>query len=65
MNNFSAMWDFPIMDQVTLEYANRIHPLMQKRVERLLDALKKDSKRCQSRTVWQFPGVPLQQPERY
>ena len=28
MNNFSAMWDFPIM---------------QKRVERLLDALKKDS----------------------
>lgn len=43
MNNFSAMWDFPIMDHVTLEYANRIHPLMQKRVERLLDALKKDS----------------------
>lgn len=43
MNNFSAMWDFPIMDHVTLEYANRIHPLMQKRVERLLDALKKDT----------------------
>lgn len=41
MNNFSTMWDFPIMDHVTLEYANRIHPLMQKRVERLLDALKK------------------------
>lgn len=43
MNNFSSMWDFPLMEQVNFKYANRVHPLMQKRVAMLLDALRKDS----------------------
>lgn len=43
MNNFSSMWDFPVMEQVNFKYANRIHPLMQKRVALLLDALSVDT----------------------
>ena len=64
MNNFSAMWDFPIMDQVTLEYAS--DPSADAETCRTpVRRSEKGLKRCQSRTVWQFPGVPLQQPERY
>ncbi|MCD8105441.1 MAG: nucleotidyltransferase domain-containing protein [Lachnospiraceae bacterium] len=42
MNNFNNMWDFPIVDGVSLPDANRIHPLMQKRVETLVQVLKED-----------------------
>lgn len=42
MNNFSAMWDFPVMENVNYENANRIHPLMQKRIGLLLQAMEKD-----------------------
>ncbi|MCD7956602.1 MAG: nucleotidyltransferase domain-containing protein [Lachnospiraceae bacterium] len=42
MNNFKNMWDFPIVDGVSLPDANRIHPLMQKRVEMLVQVLKED-----------------------
>ncbi len=42
MNNYKNMWDFPIMDGVSFTDANRIHPLMQKRVGILIDALGRD-----------------------
>ncbi|MCD7745436.1 MAG: nucleotidyltransferase domain-containing protein [Lachnospiraceae bacterium] len=42
MNNFKNMWDFPVMEGVSFSYANRVHPLMQKRVDTLVHALKKD-----------------------
>lgn len=37
------MWDFPVMDGISFQDANRVHPLMQGRVEKLLHALVKDS----------------------
>lgn len=37
------MWDFPVMEGVSFRDANRVHPLMQGRVEKLLHALAKDS----------------------
>ena len=36
------MWDFPVMDGVDFQDANRVHPLMQKRVERLIREFAKD-----------------------
>lgn len=42
MNNTANMWDFPVMEGVTFRYANRIHPLMQRRVEKLIRGLEKD-----------------------
>ncbi|MCC8046387.1 MAG: nucleotidyltransferase domain-containing protein [Clostridiales bacterium] len=46
MNDFKNMWDFPITDGVSLPDANRIHPLMQKRVDTLVRALIKDKNIC-------------------
>ncbi|MCD7813648.1 MAG: nucleotidyltransferase domain-containing protein [Lachnospiraceae bacterium] len=42
MNNYNNMWDFPVTDGVSFFNANRVHPLMQKRVDVLISALKKD-----------------------
>lgn len=35
-------WDFPVMEGVTFSQANRVHPLMQARVEKILRALLTD-----------------------
>ncbi len=42
MRQISSMWDFPVMDGVDFQDANRVHPLMQKRVERLIREFAKD-----------------------
>lgn len=42
MNNTSNMWDFTVMNGVTFQNANRVHPLMQGRVEKLIHELSKD-----------------------
>lgn len=42
MNNTENMWDFPIMSGVSFPNANRVHPLMQRRVEKLIHELSKD-----------------------
>lgn len=42
MRQASSMWDFPVMDGVDFQDANRVHPLMQKRVERLIREFAKD-----------------------
>ena len=36
MNNVKGMWDFPVMEGVTFVNANRVHPLMQARVQKLI-----------------------------
>lgn len=43
MNDFKHMWDFEVMDGVDFPNSNRVHPLMQKRVQKLLEILKKDN----------------------
>ena len=42
MNDFKKMWDFPVKEGVTFQNANRIHPLMQTRVEKLIQSIRKD-----------------------
>lgn len=42
MNNSKSMWDFPIMDGVAFPNANRVHPLMQRRAEKLIQELGRD-----------------------
>ena len=42
MNNLSNMWDFPVMDGVTFVNANRVHPLMQARVQKLIQHMEYD-----------------------
>lgn len=42
MNDFKKMWDFPVKEGVTFQNANRIHPLMQTRVEKLIRSIRKD-----------------------
>lgn len=42
MNNAENMWDFPVMEGISFPDANRIHPLMQGRVEKLIRGLEKD-----------------------
>lgn len=42
MNNVANLWDFPVLEGVSFQNANRVHPLMQTRVERLIRELKKD-----------------------
>lgn len=37
------MWDFPLMEGITFQNANRVHPLMQRRVEKLICELGKDA----------------------
>ena len=46
MNNSKNMWDFPVMEGVTFPNANRVHPLMQRRVEKLLRSVPKDKNVC-------------------
>ncbi|MCI9422969.1 nucleotidyltransferase domain-containing protein [Lachnospiraceae bacterium WCA-9-b2] len=36
------MWDFPVMEGIAFPDANRVHPLMQGRVEKLIYELAKD-----------------------
>lgn len=45
MNNMAEMWDFPVMEGVGFPDANRVHPLMQRRVEKLIGHL------CQDRNI--------------
>ena len=42
MNRMEEMWDFPVMEGVTFPNANRVHPLMQRRVEKLIRHLYQD-----------------------
>ena len=35
MNHMEEMWDFPVMEGLGFPNANRVHPLIQKRVETL------------------------------
>jgi len=42
MNNFKMMWDFDVLDGINFAHCNRVHPLMQKNVARLIDSLKDD-----------------------
>ena len=39
MNNMKNMWDFPVKEGVSFQNANRVHPLMQARVEKLIHHL--------------------------
>lgn len=43
MNDFKRMWDFPVKEGVTFQNANRIHPLMQNRVEKLIQRISQDT----------------------
>lgn len=43
MNNTKNMWDFPVMNGVSFHNANRVHPLMQHRVEKIIHETLKDS----------------------
>lgn len=42
MDNMKNMWDFPVMEGVSFEKANRVHPLMQARVEKLIHHFHQD-----------------------
>lgn len=42
MNNTDNMWDFPVIKGISFPNANRVHPLMQGRVEKLICELAKD-----------------------
>jgi len=42
MNNMENMWDFPVLEGISFPTANRIHPLMQRRVQTLIRELAKD-----------------------
>ncbi len=42
MNNMKLMWDFPVREGVSFQNANRVHPLMQLRVERLIHGMSRD-----------------------
>ena len=42
MRKTDTMWDFPVMDGISFPNANRIHPLMQRRVAQILQAVSKD-----------------------
>ena len=43
MNNFKAMWDFEVKKGVDFMHCNRVHPLMQARVQKILQELQQDS----------------------
>lgn len=36
------MWDFPVTEGVTFPNANRVHPLMQRRINKLIQHIYKD-----------------------
>lgn len=42
MRSIDTMWDFPVMDEISFPDANRIHPLMQGRVEKIIREVSKD-----------------------
>ena len=42
MRDINEMWDFPVKEGVSFENANRVHPLMQNRIEVLIQTLHKD-----------------------
>ena len=42
MRNINEFWDFPVVDGADFENANRIHPLMQKRIQMILNTLIRD-----------------------
>lgn len=42
MDNMRNMWDFPVIEGVTFRNANRVHPLMQAQVEKLIHHIYKD-----------------------
>ncbi len=42
MRQAKDMWDFPVVEGVIFHDANRVHPLMQRRVDKLLHAFVKD-----------------------
>lgn len=42
MNNVQNMWDYPVIEGVSSANANRVHPLMQHRVEKLIQEFYKD-----------------------
>lgn len=42
MRSIDTMWDFPVMDGISFPNANRIHPLMQGRVEKIIRAASQD-----------------------
>ena len=42
MRNIDSMWDFPVMDGISFPNANRIHPLRQARIEKIIHAVSKD-----------------------
>lgn len=43
MNDFDQMWDFDVMKGVSFPHCNRVHPIMQRRVQKLLEILTTDS----------------------
>ena len=42
MDHVENMWDFPVMPGVSFPKANRVHPLMQHRAQKLIQELSKD-----------------------
>ena len=42
MDHVDNMWDFPVMPGVSFPKANRVHPLMQHRAQKLIQELSKD-----------------------
>lgn len=42
MNDMKNMWDFPVLEGVSFPNANRVHPLMQRRVQTMICELGKD-----------------------
>ena len=42
MDNMRNMWDCPVMDGVAFQNANRVHPLQQRRVQKLIGEFGKD-----------------------
>ena len=42
MDDLRDMWDFPVMEGICFQNANRVHPLMQARVEKLIQVMYKD-----------------------
>lgn len=42
MNNMNNMWNFPVLEGVSFPNANRVHPLMQRRVQKMICELVKD-----------------------
>ena len=42
MNHAEQMWDFPVKDGVSFKLANRVHPLMQAGVEKVLQEISRD-----------------------